>query len=219
MILAGDEALESMGFKIIGFEGGRIDAWEPHNETYWGSEKEWLGDDRYAGDWELENPIAAVQMGLIYVNHKGPNRKPDPLAAARDIRETFARTAMNDEETVALIPGGHTFGKTHEAGGASLVGPPPEAAPIEEQGLGWKSRFGSGKGGDMITSGIEVTRSQTPTKWSTTFSKTSSGMNGSLRRAQLGHISGNQRGRRAQVLFRTHMTHPKLTRQQCSPLT
>ena len=169
MILAGNVALESMGFKTIGFGGGRIDAWEPDNATYWGSEKEWLGDNRYTGDRELENPPAAVQMGLIYVNPEGPNRKPDPLAAARDIRETFARMAMNDEETVALIAGGHNFGKTHGAGDASFVGPPPEAAPIEEQGLDWKSRFGSGKGGDTITSGIEVTWSQTPTKWSNNF--------------------------------------------------
>ncbi len=169
MILAGNVALESMGFKTFGFAGGREDIWEPEEDTYWGSEKEWLGDKRYSGDRELENPLAAVQMGLIYVNPEGPNRNPDPLAAARDIRETFARMAMNDEETVALIAGGHTFGKTHGAGDASLVGPAPEAAPIEEQGLGWKSKFGTGKGDDTIGSGLEVIWTKTPTKWSNDF--------------------------------------------------
>ncbi len=171
MILAGNVALESMGFKTFGFGGGREDTWEPGEDIYWGSEREWLGDKRYSGDRELENPLAAVQMGLIYVNPEGPNRNPDPLAAAKDIRETFARMAMNDEETVALIAGGHAFGKTHGAGDEekSLVGPAPEAAPIEEQGLGWKSKFGKGKGGDSITSGLEVTWSQTPTKWSNNF--------------------------------------------------
>jgi len=169
MILAGNVALESMGFKTFGFGGGREDIWEPQEDVYWGSEREWLGDRRYSGDRELENPLAAVQMGLIYVNPEGPNRNPDPLAAAKDIRETFARMAMNDEETVALIVGGHTFGKTHGAGDASLVGPAPEAAPIEEQGLGWKSKFGTGKGDDTITSGLEVIWSQTPTKWSNNF--------------------------------------------------
>ncbi len=168
MILAGNVALESMGSKTFGFGGGREDIWEPDN-TYWGSEREWLGDKRYTGDRELENPLAAVQMGLIYVNPEGPNRNPDPLAAAKDIRETFARMAMNDEETVALIAGGHTFGKTHGAGDASLVGAPPEAAPIEEQGLGWKSRFGTGKGDDAITSGLEVIWTGTPTSWSNSF--------------------------------------------------
>ena len=147
MILAGNVALESMGFKTFGFGGGREDIWEPQEDIYWGTEKKWLDDKRYSGDRELENPLAAVQMGLIYVNPEGPNRNPDPLAAAKDIRETFARMAMNDEETVALIVGGHTFGKTHGAGDASIVGPEPEAAPIEEQGLGWKSKFGTGKGG------------------------------------------------------------------------
>ncbi len=169
MILAGNVALESMGFKTFGFGGGREDIWEPEEDIYWGSEKEWLGDKRYSGDRELENPLAAVQMGLIYVNPEGPNRNPDPLAAAKDIRETFARMAMNDEETVALIGGGHTFGKTHGAGDASLVGPAPEAAPIEEQGLGWKSKFGTGKGDDAITSGLEVIWTRTPTKWSNNF--------------------------------------------------
>jgi catalase-peroxidase len=169
MILTGNVALESMGFKTFGFGGGREDIWEPDKDTYWGSEDKWLADKRYSGDRDLENPLAAVQMGLIYVNPEGPNGNPDPLAAATDIRETFARMAMNDEETVALIAGGHTFGKTHGAGDASLVGPEPEAAGIQEQGLGWKSRFGTGKGGDAISSGLEVTWTTTPTKWSNNF--------------------------------------------------
>jgi len=169
MILAGNVALESMGFKTFGFGGGREDIWEPEKDIYWGSEDKWLGDKRYAGDRDLENPLAAVQMGLIYVNPEGPNGKPDPLAAAKDIRETFARMAMNDEETVALIAGGHTFGKTHGAGDAKHVGPEPEGAGIEAQGLGWKSSFGTGKGGDAITSGLEVVWTTTPTKWSNNF--------------------------------------------------
>jgi catalase-peroxidase len=169
MILAGNCALESMGFKTFGFGGGREDVWEPEEDVYWGSEDTWLGDKRYSGDRELENPLAAVQMGLIYVNPEGPNGNPDPIAAARDIREVFARMAMNDEETVALIAGGHAFGKTHGAGPASHVGPEPEVASIEEQGLGWKSSFGSGKGDDAITSGLEVTWTGTPTKWSNNF--------------------------------------------------
>jgi len=169
MILAGNVALESMGFKTFGFAGGREDIWEPEEDIYWGAESTWLGDKRYSGDRDLENPLAAVQMGLIYVNPEGPNGNPDPIAAARDIRETFARMAMNDEETVALIAGGHTFGKTHGAGDAALVGPEPEAAGIEEQGLGWKSRFGTGTGGDTISSGLEVTWTSTPTKWSNNF--------------------------------------------------
>ncbi len=169
MILAGNVALESMGFKTFGFGGGREDIWEPEKDIYWGSEDKWLDDKRYSGDRDLENPLAAVQMGLIYVNPEGPNRNPDPVAAARDIRETFARMAMNDEETVALIAGGHSFGKTHGAGPASNVGPEPEAAGIEEQGLGWKSSFGTGKGGDAIGSGLEVTWTTTPTKWSNNF--------------------------------------------------
>jgi catalase-peroxidase len=169
MILAGNVALESMGFKTFGFAGGRADIWEPEEDIYWGSESTWLGDKRYSGDRDLENPLGAVQMGLIYVNPEGPNGNPDPIAAARDIRETFARMAMNDEETVALIAGGHTFGKTHGAGDASLVGPEPEAAGIEEQGLGWKSRFGTGKGGDAIGSGLEITWTSSPTKWSNNF--------------------------------------------------
>jgi catalase-peroxidase len=169
MILTGNVALESMGFKTLGFAGGREDIWEPDQDTYWGSEDEWLGDKRYSGDRDLENPLAAVQMGLIYVNPEGPNGNPDPIAAARDIRETFARMAMNDEETVALIAGGHSFGKTHGAGDAKHLGPEPEAAGIEEQGLGWKSSFGTGKGADTITSGLEVTWTNTPTKWSKNF--------------------------------------------------
>jgi len=169
IILTGNVALESMGFKTFGFAGGREDIWEPEKDIYWGSESEWLGDKRYSGDRELENPLAAVQMGLIYVNPEGPNSNPDPIAAAKDIREVFARMAMNDEETVALIAGGHAFGKTHGAGDAKHVGPEPEAAPIEEQGLGWKSSFGTGKGGDTITSGLEVTWTNTPTKWSNNF--------------------------------------------------
>jgi len=166
MILAGNMAMESMGFKTFGFAGGRKDIWGPEEDIYWGSESKWLDDQRYTGDRQLENPLAAVQMGLIYVNPEGPNGNPDPIAAARDIRETFARMAMNDEETVALIAGGHTFGKTHGAGDAKHVGPAPEAAPIEEQGFGWKSSFRSGKGGDTITSGLEVTWTQAPTQWS-----------------------------------------------------
>ncbi len=169
MVLAGNCALESMGFKTFGFGGGRPDVWEPEENVYWGPEGKWLDDRRYTGDRDLENPLAAVQMGLIYVNPEGPNGKPDPVAAARDIRETFARMAMNDEETVALIAGGHTFGKTHGAGDATLVGPEPEAADIAEQGLGWKSKFGTGKGADAITGGPEVTWTQTPTKWSNHF--------------------------------------------------
>ena len=170
MILAGNVALESMGFRTFGFAGGREDVWEPEEDIYWGSESRWLeGDKRYTGERDLDNPLAAVQMGLIYVNPEGPNGNPDPIEAAKDIRETFARMAMNDEETVALIAGGHTFGKTHGAGDASLVGPEPEAAGIEEQGLGWKSKFGSGKGGDTIGSGLEVTWTQTPAKWSYYF--------------------------------------------------
>ncbi|MGD9592353.1 MAG: catalase/peroxidase HPI [Candidatus Berkiella sp.] len=171
IILTGNVALESMGFKTFGFGGGRADVWEPDESVYWGKEATWLDDKRYTGNRELENPLAAVQMGLIYVNPEGPNGKPDPLAAAIDIRETFARMAMNDEETVALIAGGHTFGKTHGAGDAKLVGPDPEASPIEAQGLGWLSRHGSGVGKDAITGGPEVTWTETPTKWNHNFFK------------------------------------------------
>ncbi len=168
LILAGNVALESMGFKTFGFGGGRADVWEPE-ELYWGPEGTWLGDERYSGERELQNPLGAVQMGLIYVNPEGPNGKPDPVAAARDIRETFFRMAMDDEETVALIAGGHTFGKTHGAGDPSFVGPEPEAAAIEDQGLGWRSTHGTGMGPHAITGGPEVTWSQTPTKWSNHF--------------------------------------------------
>ena len=170
MILTGNVALESMGFKTFGFGGGRADSWEPDDSIYWGPEGEWLADERYFGDRELQNPLGAVQMGLIYVNPEGPNGKPDPLASARDIRETFKRMAMNDEETVALIAGGHTFGKTHGAADAKInVGPEPEGSAIEDQGFGWKNKFGTGKGNDAITSGLEVIWTTTPTKWSNNF--------------------------------------------------
>ena len=170
MVLTGNVALESMGFETFGFAGGRDDVWEPDEDVYWGPETEWLGDERYTGDRDLEEPLGAVQMGLIYVNPEGPNGNPDPLAAAVDIRETFARMAMNDEETVALIAGGHTFGKTHGAADPDeYVGPEPEAAPLEAQGLGWINSYGTGKGADAITSGLEVTWTATPTRWSNSF--------------------------------------------------
>src|SRR5712672_1931625 len=169
MILAGNVALESMGFKTFGFGGGREDVWEPDQSIYWGPEGKWLADERYSGDRDLQNPLAAVQMGLIYVNPEGPNGNPDPLAAAIDIRETFKRMAMDDEETVALIAGGHSFGKTHGAGDPTLVGPAPESGVLEDQGLGWKSKHGTGIGADAITGGPEVTWTQTPTKWSNHF--------------------------------------------------
>ncbi len=186
MILAGNVALESMGFKTFGFAGGRADTWEPDESTYWGPEEKWLEDRRHSGNRNLENPLAAVQMGLIYVNPEGPNGVPDPVAAARDIRETFARMAMNDEETVALIAGGHTFGKSHGAGPATHVGPEPEAAPIEEQGLGWHSSFGSGKGADTIGGGPEVTWTTTPTRWSNNFFETLFGYEWELTRSPAG---------------------------------
>jgi catalase-peroxidase len=169
LVLTGNVALESMGFKTFGFAGGRVDVWEPEEDIYWGPEGKWLADERYSGERQLESPLGAVQMGLIYVNPEGPNGKPDPVASARDIRETFERMAMNDEETVALIAGGHSFGKTHGAGDAALVGVEPEAGAIEDQGLGWKSKFGTGKGRDAIGSGLEVTWTTTPTKWSNNF--------------------------------------------------
>jgi catalase-peroxidase len=172
MVLTGNVALESMGFKTFGFGGGRVDTWEPEEDVYWGPETTWLGDERYSGDRELADPFGAVQMGLIYVNPQGPNGNPDPLAAARDIRETFRRMAMNDEETVALIAGGHTFGKTHGAGPESHVGPDPEAAPLDQQGLGWRSSYGSGAGADAITSGLEVTWTPTPVTWDNSFFET-----------------------------------------------
>lgn len=186
LVLTGNVALESMGFKTFGFGGGREDVWEPDDVVYWGSETKWLEDKRYSGERDLENPLAAVQMGLIYVNPEGPNGNPDPVAAAKDIRETFARMAMNDEETVALIAGGHTFGKTHGAGDAALVGAEPEAAGIEEMGLGWKSSYGSGRGGDSITSGLEVTWSQTPTRWSNNFFKNLFGFEWELTKSPAG---------------------------------
>ncbi len=186
MILAGNCALESMGFKTFGFGGGRADVWEPEESVYWGQEDTWLGDKRYSGDRDLDNPLAAVQMGLIYVNPEGPNGNPDPVAAAKDIRETFARMAMDDEETVALIAGGHTFGKTHGAGPASHVGPEPEAEGIEAQGFGWLSSYGSGKGGDAITSGLEVTWTTTPTKWSNNFFENLFGFDWELEKSPAG---------------------------------
>jgi catalase-peroxidase len=194
MILAGNCALESMGFKTFGFGGGREDIWEPPEDVYWGSENTWLGDKRYSGERKLENPLAAVQMGLIYVNPEGPNGNPDPLAAAKDIREVFARMSMNDEETVALIAGGHTFGKTHGAGDTSLVGPEPEAAPIEEQGFGWKSKFGTGKGDDTITSGLEVIWTPTPTKWSNNFFRTLFGYEWELTKSPAGAYQWKPKG-------------------------
>jgi catalase-peroxidase len=194
IVLAGNVAMESMGFKTFGFAGGREDAWEPDESVYWGSEEEWLGDKRYSGKRDLENPLAAVQMGLIYVNPEGPNGNPDPLAAAKDIREVFARMAMNDEETVALIAGGHAFGKTHGAGDPSLVGPEPEAAPIEEQGLGWKSKFGTGKGDDTITGGPEVIWTQTPTKWSNNFFKNLFGYEWELTKSPAGAYQWKPKG-------------------------
>jgi catalase-peroxidase len=199
MILAGNVALESMGFKTFGFGGGREDVWEPAEEIYWGPEGKWLADERYSGDRDLQNPLAAVQMGLIYVNPEGPNGKPDPIAAARDIRETFRRMAMNDEETVALIAGGHTFGKTHGAGDATLVGPEPEAAGIEEQGLGWKSKFGTGKGADTITGGPEVIWSNTPTKWSNSFFSNLFGYEWELTKSPAGAYQWKAKGAAATI--------------------
>ena len=186
MILAGNVAMESMGFETFGFAGGRVDVWEPEQDIYWGPEAEWLGDKRYSGERELENPLAAVQMGLIYVNPEGPNGKPDPLASAKDIRETFRRMAMNDEETVALIAGGHTFGKAHGAGDPALMGPPPEGAPIEEQGLGWHNRFRTGKGADTTTSGLEGAWTPDPIRWDNGFFDTLFGYEWELTRSPAG---------------------------------
>src|SRR5512143_1666770 len=194
MILTGNVALESMGFKTFGFAGGREDIWEPERDIHWGSESEWLGDKRYTGDRKLDNPLAAVQMGLIYVNPEGPNGNPDPIAAARDIREVFARMAMNDEETVALIAGGHAFGKTHGAGDKSLVGPEPEAAGVEEQGLGWKSSFGTGKGNDAITGGPEVIWTATPTKWSNNYLRNLFGYEWELTKSPAGAYQWKPKG-------------------------
>jgi catalase-peroxidase len=195
LILTGNVALESMGFKTFGFAGGRADSWEPDDSIYWGPEGEWLADDRYFGDRELQNPLGAVQMGLIYVNPEGPNGKPDPVAAAHDIRETFKRMAMNDEETVALIAGGHTFGKTHGAADAKInVGPEPEGATIEEQGFGWKNKFGTGKGNDAITSGIEVIWTTTPTKWSNNFFQNLFGYEWELTKSPAGAFQWTPKG-------------------------
>ncbi len=199
MILTGNVALETMGFKTFGFAGGREDTWEPDHDVYWGNEKTWLDDKRYTNDRDLENPLAAVQMGLIYVNPEGPNGKPDPVASARDIRETFARMAMNDEETVALIAGGHTFGKTHGAGPATHVGADPESAPLEEQGMGWKSSFQSGKGGDAITSGLEVTWTQTPAQWSNYFFENLFGFEWELTKSPAGANQWKAKGAAATV--------------------
>ena len=199
MVLAGNVALESMGFKTFGFGGGRPDVWEPDETVYWGKEDTWLADKRYSGDRELENPLAAVQMGLIYVNPEGPNGKPDPLAAAKDIRETFKRMAMNDEETVALIAGGHTFGKTHGAGDPKLVGPAPEAAPIQQMGLGWESKFGTGKGKDAIGGGPEVTWTATPTKWSNNFFENLFGYEWELTKSPAGAYEFRAKGNAATI--------------------
>ncbi len=197
MIFTGNRALETMGFKTFGFAGGRADVWEPDEDVYWGPEATWLGDERYTGDRELEKPLAAVQMGLIYVNPEGPNGNPDPLASARDIRETFGRMAMNDEETVALIAGGHTFGKTHGAADPEkYVGPEPEGAPLEEQGLGWKQGFGSGKGRDAITSGLEVTWTATPTRWGNGFFENLFGYEWELTKSPAGGQPVGGQGRR-----------------------
>jgi catalase-peroxidase len=200
MIFAGNCAIESMGLKPFGFAGGRADVFEPEEDIYWGAEAEWLGDKRYAGDRELENPLAAVQMGLIYVNPEGPNGNPDPLASARDIRETFARMAMNDEETVALTAGGHTFGKAHGAGDPALVGPAPEGAPIEEQGLGWKNSFGSGKGADTTTSGLEGAWTPNPVKWDNGYFDTLLGYEWELTKSPAGAHQWKPKAPAAQAL-------------------
>ncbi len=199
LILTGNVALESMGFKTFGFGGGRADTWEPEQDIYWGPEGKWLADERYSGDRQLQGSLGAVQMGLIYVNPEGPNGNPDPLKAARDIRETFARMAMDDEETVALIAGGHTFGKTHGAGDAALVGPEPEAAPIEQQGFGWKSGYASGKGHDAISSGLEVTWTTTPTKWSNNFFESLFGNEWELTKSPAGAHQWTAKGGQAVV--------------------
>ena len=215
MILAGNVALESMGLPTFGFGGGREDVWEPDESVFWGPEGAWLEDARYAGDRDLENPLAAVQMGLIYVNPEGPNGNPDPVAAARDIRETFARMAMNDEETVALIAGGHTFGKAHGAGPVSHVGPEPEAAGLEEQGLGWRSSYGAGKGGDTIGGGPEVTWTTTPTRWSHNFLETLFGYEWELTRAPPAPSSGSPRAAPAPAPCPTPTTRRSATRRRC----
>ena len=220
MILAGNVALETMGFKTFGFAGGRPDVWEPDEDVYWGPETEWLGDARYSGDRELEEPLGAVQMGLIYVNPEGPNGNPDPLAAARDIRETFSRMAMNDEETVALIAGGHTFGKTHGAADPErYVSHEPEAAPLAEQGLGWRNSFGSGKGADTITSGLEVTWTATPTAWSTSFFDNLFGFEWELSESPAGPPSGRPRTAPARARSPGPRRARRSARRRCSPPT
>ena len=206
MILTGNCALESMGFKTFGFGGGRADVWEPEGDVFWGPETEWLEDKRYKGDRELDNPLGAVQMGLIYVNPEGPNGKPDPIASARDIRETFGRMAMNDEETVALIAGGHTFGKTHGAGNPDHVGPEPEGATIEEQGLGWKNSFGTGKGVHTITSGLEGAWTPTPIEWDNSYWDTLFGYEWELVKVQ----QALNNGRRKTVLPRIQCLMPTI---------
>ena len=216
MILTGNVALESMGLKTFGFAGGREDVWEPDQDVYWGQEKAWLGDDqRYSGDRLLESPLGAVQMGLIYVNPEGPNGKPDPVAAARDIRETFGRMAMNDEETVALIAGGHTFGKTHGAGDAAHVGAHPEAADLEAQGLGWNSKYGTGIAGDAITSGLEVTWTTTPTKWSDDFFKHLFGYDWELCKSPAGAHQWRPKNGAGAGTCRTPTTLPSAPRPIC----
>jgi catalase-peroxidase len=212
MILAGNAALESMGFKTFGFGGGRADVWEPEEDIYWGKEADWLGDKRYSGDRALENPLAAVQMGLIYVNPEGPNGKPDPLASARDIRETFARMAMDDAETVALVAGGHTFGKTHGAGDTAHVGPEPEGADIAAQGLGWLNSFGTGHGAHTITSGLEGPGRRTRSVGTWPISMCSSAMNGSWARARPVHGNGRRRALRRTITHRMRMIRPSGSR-------
>jgi catalase-peroxidase len=211
MILAGNCALESMGFKTFGFAGGRVDIWEPEEDVYWGSEKKWLGNERYTGDRKLDNPLAAVQMGLIYVNPEGPNGHPDPVASGRDVRETFSRMGMNDEETVALIAGGHTFGKMHGAGSASLVGPQPEAAGIEEQGLGWKSSFGSGKGDDTITSGLEGPWKPNPTKFDMGYLNTLFGNEWELTKSPAGAYQWRPKNVEANLMPAAHDSSKMVT--------
>ena len=216
MILAGNVALESMGFKTFGFGGGREDVWEPEEDIFWGPEGKWLADERYSGDRDLQNPLAAVQMGLIYVNPEGPNGKPDPIAAARDIRETFARMAMNDEETVALIAGGHSFGKTHGAGvPAQYVGTEPEGADIEDQGLGWKNKLGKGFGGDTIGSGLEVIWTTTPTKWSNNFFTNLFSYEWELTKSPAGAHQWTPKNGAATVRCRMRMIRQSVMRHPC----
>jgi len=214
-VLTGNVALDSMGFKTFGFGGGRADTWEPEQDIYWGPEGKWLADERYSGDRELAGNLGAVQMGLIYVNPEGPNGNPDPLAAARDIRETFARMAMNDEETVALIAGGHSFGKTHGAGDASLVGAEPEGADIAAQGLGWASKYGSGKAGDTITSGLEVIWTETPTKWSNDFFENLFGFEWELTKSPAGAHQWAPKGGAGAGTVPMPTIRPSATRHRC----